>query len=159
MNIGDYRRPEYPVHEQFIERWSPRAISPEGFTEEQLMALFEAAKWAPSSSNEQPWLFFYAMHGSAEWPSFFELLVEGNRSWAKNAGALVVVCSRKTFARNGKFSRTHSYDTGCAWGYLALQAYHQNLVAHGMAGFNYDQARITLNLPEDIEVEAMAAVG
>ena len=123
------------------------------------MSLFEAARWAPSSFNEQPWRFVYAERGSAAWPAFFDLLMEGNRSWAQHAGALVVVLSRTTFSRNGRPARTHSFDAGAAWQNLALQGTRLGLVIHGMAGFDYDRARAVVGAPEEFAVEAMIAVG
>ncbi len=126
---------------------------------EELMGLFEAARWAPSSFNNQPWRFLYARRNSPEWQTFFDLLGQGNKSWAKNAAALIVIISKTTFDRNGKPSRTHSFDAGAAWGNLALQASIKGLVAHGMQGFDYDKARQALGIPDDYQVEAMAAVG
>jgi nitroreductase len=90
---------------------------------------------------------------------FFDLLVEGNKSWAKNAAALVVFISRTTFEHDGEPSRTHSYDTGAAWENFALQGWRQGLVVHGMEGFDYERARAELRIPDEFQVEAMAAVG
>ncbi len=152
------RKSEYPVDPIFLHRWSPRAMSGEEISEEDLMSLFEAAKWAPSSGNGQPWRFIYARRNTPSWQSLFQLMVEGNQVWAKNASALIVVISRKTFD-NGKPSVTHSYDTGAAWVSIALQGSLKGLVIHGMAGFDYEKARTTLNIPDDYQVEAMAAIG
>jgi nitroreductase len=88
-----------------------------------------------------------------------DLLVEGNKSWAKNAAALVLFISRKTFDYNGEPSITHSYDTGAAWENFALQGYREGLVVHGMEGFDYERARVELRIPDEFQVEAMAAVG
>lgn len=156
--IENERKPEHDVNEIFIKRWSPRAISKESFSEEKLMSLFEAARWAPSSSNIQPWRFLYAMNGDENWDTFFGLLIEFNQMWTKDAGALVVVLSKKT-DDEGKPNAIHSFDTGSAWMSLALQARMKNLVAHGMAGFDYEKAREILNIPDDYNVEAMIAIG
>jgi nitroreductase len=153
------RKPEYPVNHIFLERWSPRAMSGEDVQEIELMSLFEAAKWAPSSYNNQSWRFIYAKRNTAAWDKFFGLLGEFNQAWCKNAAALVVVISKTTFDMNGKPARTHSYDTGAAWGYFALQASLNGLVAHGMEGFDYERAKTELGIPDDYTVEAMAAVG
>ncbi len=123
------------------------------------MSLFEAARWAPSSFNEQPWRFVYAERGSRAWPGFLELLTEGNRSWAQRAGALIVVLSRTTFSRSGRPAPTHSFDTGAAWQNLALQGTRLRLVIHGMAGFDHDRARTVVGAPQAFAVEAMIAVG
>jgi nitroreductase len=127
-------------------------------SEAELMRLFEAAHWAPSCANSQPWRFVYARAGTRHFESLFGLLSEGNRPWCARAGALIVVLSKKTFD-NGRPSRTHSYDTGAAWMSLALQGSLLGLVVHGMAGFDFDRARVDLGVPEEYAVEAMIAVG
>jgi len=123
------------------------------------MRLFEAARWAPSSFNAQQWRALYARRGTEYWPVFFELVVDANKSWAKDAAVLVVFISRKTFEYNGEPSITHSYDTGAAWENFALQGWRQGLVMHGMEGFDYERARMELRIPNEFQVEAMAAVG
>ena len=155
----EYRHPEHDIPIEFLQRWSSIAMSGEEITREELMPLFEAARWAPSSYNNQPWRFFYALRGSDDWDKFLGLLAEGNRGWAKNASALIVIASKTTFDYNNKPSITHSYDTGAAWGYLALMASMSGLVARGMQGFDYDRAREVVRLSEEFKVEAMAAVG
>lgn len=149
----------YPVDEMFLDRWSPRALSGEAVTEEELMTLLEAARWAPSSYNNQPWRILYARRDTEHWPAFFNLLVEGNQSWAKDAAALLLFVSKETFDFNGKPYPTHSFDTGAAWENLALQATMLGLVTHGMQGFDYERARAELRIPEGFRVEAMIAVG
>jgi nitroreductase len=150
---------QYAVDELFLDRWSPRAMSGEAVTEEELMTLFEAARWAPSSYNNQPWRIVYARRETGPWAVLFGLLVAGNQVWAKDAAALLVFVSKETFDFNGKPYPTHSFDTGAAWENLALQASLLGLVAHGMQGFDYERARVELNIPEGFRVEAMAAVG
>jgi nitroreductase len=122
------------------------------------MTLFEAARWAPSSDNNQPWRILYAHRSSAHWPLFFDLLTDSNKVWCTRSAALLAVISKTTF-ESGKPSRTHSYDSGAAWMSLALQGSLMGLVVHGMQGFDYDQARTQLNIPQGFEVEAMAAIG
>lgn len=158
VNVSEYRKPEYDVDRIFLNRGSPRAMSGEGISRDELMSLFEAARWAPSSFNNQPWRFLYVMRDTENWGLFFGLMSEGNQAWAKNASALITMVSKKTFD-NGKPSRTHSFDTGAAWENLALQGTLKGLVVHGMQGFDYDRAREVLNIPDDYEVEAMIAVG
>jgi nitroreductase len=123
------------------------------------MQLFEAARWALSSMNNQSWRFLYAMRNTSHWETFFSLLNPGNQAWCRNAAALLVVVSKMTFDYNGKPARTHSYDTGAAWGYLALQGSMMGLVVHGMQGFNYDKAKEALQVSDEYQVEAMAAIG
>jgi len=156
---SESRKAEYPVDEMFLDRWSPRALSGEALSEEELMTLFEAARWAPSSYNNQPWRILYARRETEHWPAFLGLLVEGNRAWAKDAAALLLFVSKETFDFNGQPYPTHSFDTGAAWENLALQATLLGLVAHGMQGFDYERARAELRIPEGFRVEAMAAVG
>ena len=153
------RSVDHSVLPIFPQRWSPRAMSGETVTEEELNALVEAARWAPSAYNNQPWRFLYARRDTADWNLFFDLLVEPNKVWCKNAGALLVILSKTTFDFNGKPSRTHSYDAGAAWGSFALQGSANGLVVHGMQGFDYDRARTVLAVPDDYQVEAMTAVG
>ena len=126
---------------------------------DELMTLFEAARWAPSSFNGQPWRFVYAHRNTADWERLYSLLVPANQVWAKNAAVLLVIVSRNSFEYNNKPERTHSFDTGSAWMSLALQASMMNFVAHGMEGFNADQARKDLHIPDDYTVEAMVAIG
>jgi len=153
------RKAEYPIVDMILQRWSPRALSDEPVTDDELMRLFEAARWAQSSYNAQPWRFVYAHHGAAEWGQFFDFLVPFNKRWADKAAVLIVVLSRKRFERNDKPSRTHSFDTGAACQNLALQGYAQGLVVHGMEGFDYDRARKELGVPEEYAIEALFAVG
>lgn len=158
MNIHEFRKPENNVHELFISRWSPRAMSGEAIDEATLKTLLEAARFAPSANNNQPWRFIYARRSTPHWEKFFNLLAEGNQIWAKNAAVLMVVVSKTTFD-SGKPARTHSYDTGAAWVSLALQGSLLNLVVHGMQGFDYDRAKNELQVPDDYQVEAMIALG
>jgi nitroreductase len=153
------RHPDFPIERILIDRWSPRAMSGEAISHEELMRLFEAARWAPSSFNAQQWRALYAHRDTGHWQTFFELLGEGNKVWAKNAAVLVVFVSRTLFEHNGKPSITHSYDAGAAWENFALQGFHQGLVVHGMQGFDYERARKVLRIPQEFQVEAMAAVG
>ena len=156
---SEVRKAEYPVDELFLDRWSPRAMSGEALTEEELLTLFEAARWAPSSYNNQPWRMLYARRETEHWPAFLGLLVEGNRAWAKDAAALVLFVSKETFDFNGQPYPTHSFDAGAAWENLALQATLMGLVTHGMQGFDYERARTELRIPEGFRVEAMVADG
>lgn len=153
------RQTEHPIDPIFVNRWSPRAMSGEEITDEQLMSLFEAAKWAPSSYNNQSWRFIYGKKNTAHFDKLFNLLGEFNQGWCKTAAALIVVVSKTTFDFNGKPSQTHSFDTGAAWENLALQASISGLVAHGMQGFDYEKAKKDLNVPDGYKVEAMIAVG
>lgn len=153
------RTPTHPIQSYLLNRWSPRAMSGAVIAEDELMSLFEAARWAPSSYNAQPWRFVYALRDTPAWKTFFDLLVEFNQSWAKDAAALVVIVARKNFEHNNEPSVTHAFDAGAAWENLALEASARNLVAHGMEGFDYAAAAAKLNIPDDYEVLAMVAIG
>jgi nitroreductase len=153
------RHADHPVDKIFLDRWSPRAMTGEPIAKQELLTLFEAARWAPSSYNYQPWRFLYAGRESEHWQTFFDLMVEFNQSWAKHAAVLVVFISRTHFDFNGNPAPTHSFDTGAAWENLALQGGLNGLVVHGMQGFDYERARAALNIPEGFQVEAMCAIG
>ena len=157
--VENHRKPEHPIESIFWRRWSPRAMSGEPITETEMLTLFEAARWAPSTYNEQEWRFLYARRDTKEWPTFFELLVEGNRAWCKNAALLSVVVAHKVFQQSGKPNPVHVFDTGLAFENLALQGTAMGLVVHGMAGFDFEKARRDLAVPDDYAVAAMFAVG
>lgn len=131
----------------------------ETLSNDELMPLFDAARWAPSSYNSQPWRFIMARKDSPAWDTFFALLKEANQEWCYNAGALVCIISQTFFERNGKKARTHSFDTGMACQNLALEASNRHLACHFMSGFSYDEARSQLEIPEDYAIEAMVAIG
>ena len=153
------RKPSYPINPLILNRWSPRSMSGEALDDDEIMSLFEAARWAPSSYNNQPWRFIYAKRNSGHWNRFFNLLMEPNKVWAKNAAILVVVISRKNFEFNEKPSVTHQFDSGSAWENLALEASSRGIVAHGMQGFDYKKAGVDLRIPPNFEVLAMIAIG
>src|SRR5215211_1318470 len=159
INALDHRKPDYPVEKLFVARWSPRAMTGEPLTQLEINTLFEAARWAPSTYNEQEWRFLYARRDTPHWQTFFDLLVEGNQAWCKRAAVLVVVLARKTFTRNNKPNSVHIFDVGSAWENIALQATVMGLVAHGMAGFDFEKARSSLQVPEHFAVAAMFALG
>lgn len=147
------RQATHPVHPQFPGRSSPRAFTDRQLTPQDIEHIVEAARWAPSASNKQPWHFAYALRGDANWAAFSTIPNEANRRWCLNAGALVAVLSDKTA------SAKHSFDTGCAWGYLALQAHHMGLAVHAMAGIDMEAARKALNLGDAWVLECVVAIG
>lgn len=149
----------YPIHELLAERWSPRAFSDRSVAKEELGSLLEAARWAPSCFNEQPWSFLVA---TREDGAGFELLssclVEGN-SWARKAPALLLSVARLGFERNGKPNRHALHDVGLAVQSLVLQAQALGMSTHQMAGFDSTRAREVLGIPEGHEPVAMIALG
>ncbi len=163
MSAANPRVADYPVDSQFIDRWSPRAFTGEAIPEAELRSLFEAARWAPSSSNSQPWRFFYALRETPEFDTFLDLLIPWNQAWAKNAGALVILASKTTNLPAGGDkpvpTRSHSFDAGAAWAYFALEAQRLGWATHAMGGFDLARTGPTLNLPEDHRPEVAIAVG
>ncbi|MEI6315428.1 MAG: nitroreductase family protein [Syntrophus sp. (in: bacteria)] len=155
---SEIRKADHPIDNIFLDRWSPRAMSGEEIPEAELMSLFEAARWAPSANNNQPWRILYSRRNTEHWPLFFNLLTDSNKIWAGNSSVLLVIVSKNTF-NNGKPSQTHSYDAGAAWENLALQGSFSGYVVHGMQGFDYELARSSLNIPDGFTIEAMAAIG
>ncbi|WP_207390857.1 nitroreductase family protein [Phytopseudomonas dryadis] len=157
------RTPGHTIHPLFASRWSPRAFSGVPIGRDQLHALFEAARWAPSAYNAQPWRFIYALKGSEHWEAFLDLLLPFNQRWAANAAALVFVVSKSTFVAPGKDAPaplpSHAFDTGAAWASLALQAAHDGLATHAMGGFDRERARALLQLPADYALQAAVAIG
>src|SRR6266700_1477015 len=143
---SEVRKSDHAIEKIFLDRWSPRAMSGEEISEKDLMVLFEAARWAPSSYNNQPWRMLYARRGTSNWQMFFDLMVPQNQEWTKNAAMLIVFISKTTFDFNSKPYPTHSFDTGAAWENLALQAWLKGYVAHGMQGFDYEKAKSALKI-------------
>lgn len=163
MSQSNPRVAEFPVDPQFLNRWSPRAYTGADISEETVLGFLEAARWAPSSYNAQPWRFVFARRGTPHWDALLGLLNEFNRSWAQNASVLIIVLSKKTFLPPGAAEEvaapTHSFDAGAAWAYLALQASLSGWHAHGMAGFDKELTRSVLGVPENYAIEAAVAVG
>ena len=154
--IAKYRKPDAPVLPLIIERWSPRAMTGEPLDRETIQGIFEAARWAPSSYNNQPWRFLYATHNSQKWQALFDLLMEANQAWVKDAALLILVLSAKTV--NGRPQKTHHVEAGMAYQNMALQAASMGLVFHGMAGFDYEKAAQLVG-NDNLSVECMIAVG
>ncbi len=154
---------EHPISDVFTSRWSPRAFDGSAMEEGDLLRLFEAARWAPSAFNVQPWRFLYALRGTPDFDRFLDLLIPFNQSWAGNASALVFVLSDSVSRdEEGKAkgeNYSHTLDTGAAWGQLAMQAVHDGLYTHGMTGVDFDKARTELNVPEEFRIEMAIAIG
>jgi len=153
------RKSTYEINHLILSRWSPRSFTGQELDDKELFSLFEAARWAPSSYNNQPWRFIYAKRNSSHWNVLFGLLGDGNKPWCSNASVLVVIISKKTFDYNGKPSFTHQFDAGAAWENLAIQGIAQGLATHAMQGFDYQRAKKELDVPDDYEVMAMIAIG
>lgn len=151
---------DVPIHELMAGRWSPRAISNEPVTREQLHSVLEAARWAPSSYNMQPWRFmaFDRNHDDVAFQKAFASLVPFNQGW--NANVPVLICAlAKTLTAKGEVNRTAPYDTGAASMSLVLQAHALGLVAHQMSGFDTNAFREAFAIPADVEIIAMISLG
>jgi nitroreductase len=157
------RTADYPIDPKFLERWSPRAFTGEVISETDLMTILEAARWAPSSYNSQPWRFVYARRDTPHWEKLLGLLIPFNQSWAKQAGALVIIVSNSLMTTPSDDkpvpSHSHSFDTGAAWAYMALEAQRIGWHTHGMVGFDIPRAFAELDVPEGHRVEAAVAIG
>lgn len=150
----------HPVHDLLRRRWSPRAFSDRPVEREKLLSLFEAARWAPSSNNEQPWSFIVATKGEPEeYARLLACLVEKNQAWAKSAPVLMISVASKFFARSGGANRHAWHDVGQAVANLTVQATALDLYVHQMAGFSPDKARETYGIPESADPVAAIAVG
>jgi nitroreductase len=151
---------EHPVHELIRERWSPRAFSDKAIAPEILASLFEAARWAPSSNNEQPWAFLVATRDDK--PNFeksLDALVEFNRNWAKHAFVIGFAVSKLAFAKANTPNRNAFYDTGAAMAWLTVEATAHGLFVHQMAGFEPEKVRANFGVPEGWEAIAAFAMG
>lgn len=149
----------YPINKLFTERWSARAFTSQPIAEQTLMGMFEAASWAASSMNEQPWLYYYAHKEDDNFQKFVDCLLPGNAVWAQHATVLVLSLAKKTFAANGATNRHALYDTGAANTNLMLQATEHGLTGHQMGGFDYEKTREMFQLSDDIEPVVFIALG
>jgi nitroreductase len=156
------RKAHYPIAPIFLDRWSPRAFDSSVIPDQDLMTIFEAARWAPSSFNYQPWRLLYAKREDEAWALFLDLLIPFNQSWAHSASVLIYFLSdsqMEMVAGQPFPSHSHSFDTGAAWASIALQATMLGYHAHGMVGVDFDRARETLKVPERYRFEAAAVIG
>lgn len=154
---ADGRVSAFNIEPLILNRWSPRAFDTRPVDDNVLQSLFEAARWAPSSMNEQPWTFIYAKN-QADRERFGSFINDFNRVWSDRAPVLVAFASRKQFA-NGNRNPWNAFDTGAAWGYFALEAARKGLVTHAMGGIDAALARTVVGLPDNYEVIVVAAVG
>jgi len=147
------------VQDLILRRWSPRAFADKDVSTKELTALFEAARWAASSSNEQPWRFLVGRRGDETYKKIFDALVEFNQSWAKSAPVLVLSVAKKTFTGKDSPNRCALHDTGAATALIGLQATADGLHTHSMAGFDPEQVRASFAIPSDYDIGAVTAVG
>lgn len=150
----------HPIHDLLKHRWSPRAFSDQMVEKDKILSLLEAARWAPSSFNEQPWYFIIATKDNPkEYEKLLNCLVDGNIRWAKNAPALMISVAKIKFDRTGKLNRHAFHDLGLATAHLVMQATHLGLYAHQMAGIHIDNIREEYQIPPDHEPVVGIAIG
>jgi nitroreductase len=157
------RKPGHAIDTLFTDRWSPRSFTAEAMPEAVLLQMFEAARWAPSSYNYQPWRFLYALRDTPAWQTFLGLLTDVNQVWAFRASALVFVLSDSRVMRPGNDrpvdSYTHVFDSGLACAQFALQATRMGWITHCMQGFDKERSYAELKVPHDLRINAVVAVG
>ncbi len=155
------RTSAHPVSPLFLERWSARSLTGETISEAELLTLFEAARWAPSGFNQQPWRFVYARREGDHFSLFLNLLAETNRPWAEKAAAIVFVLSEKRFERNGEWhdSTSHAFDTGAAAFSLSLQASILGWNTRTVGGINRADAKLALGVPDDYSINVAIVIG
>ncbi len=151
---------DFPVHDLIRDRWSPRAFSDRAVPRDVLQSLFEAARWAPSCYNEQPWAYLVATRDDKEsFAKLLSVLVEFNANWAKSAPVLAIAVAELAFAKNSTPNRNAQYDTGAASALLSLEATAHGLAVHQMAGFDAEKARQVFGIPAGWEAIAALAIG
>lgn len=157
------RTPDHAIDPQFTARWSPRAFTGEPIDEATLLRFLEAARWAPSGFNSQPWRFAWGRAGTPAWAPIFGTLLSFNQQWAQRASALVVVVSQQRWVPPGKSElqdiTSHAFDAGAAWAHLALQASLSGWHTHGMGGFDHGRARENLGIPDGFTPHIVVAIG
>ena len=152
--------PDHAIHELLARRWSPYAFSGRPIPREDLLSIFEAARWAASSFNEQPWRYLVASRDRhEEFERVLSCLLEGNQTWAREAPTLALGCVRTTFSRNGRPNRVAQHDLGLASASLTFEATSRGVYVHQMAGMLPDRAREACGIPEDFEAVTALAMG
>ncbi|WP_417669550.1 nitroreductase family protein [Roseibium sp.] len=162
IRLDEHRTADHPVDPLFVGRWSPRAFDASEMPKADLETILEAARWAPSAFNIQPWRFVYALRGGENWDKLVDLLNPFNKDWAKHASALVFLFSDTLVDKSDGDTRpsgTHSFDAGAAWAHAALQASALGYHTHAMAGLVHEDIPAALNVPERLTVEIAFAIG
>jgi nitroreductase len=160
MNQLKHATPDHPIHELLARRWSPYAFADRPVSDEDLRSVFEAARWAASSYNEQPWTYLVATkRDPAEFERLLSCLVEGNQAWAKAAPVLGIGCTSLLFALNGKPNAAAIHDLGLASASLTLEATARGLLVHQMIGIVPDKVRELYRVPDGVQPLTGLAIG
>ncbi|MCF8364996.1 MAG: nitroreductase family protein [Bacteroidales bacterium] len=149
----------FQIHELLTRRWSPRAFDAQKIEKEKLQRIFEAARWSPSASNEQPWHFIIGEKGDETFARIFETLVEFNQLWVKTAPLAGIIVGRENLLSNGKINFWYKYDVGQAAAHMSFQATHEGLFVHQMGGFDREKARELFHIPEGFEAISAFTIG
>ena len=157
--MGKEAKNIYPLHDYLRTRWSARAFTNKMVEKEKLQSLFEAARWSPSMSNEQPWHFMIGLKGDETWQKIYDILDDGNQVWCINAPVLMISVGRSFQKKNGKPYRLFKYDTGQSLAHLTFEAVHLGLIVHQMAGFSPEKAVTVFEIPEGMEPLTAIAIG
>lgn len=152
------RKFNYEIMEEIKERWSPRAFDEATVEKDELMAVLEAASYAPSCFNEQPWRFVVG-YSEDKLEKLRGILTPSNQAWANRAPVLVLIASKKKFEHNNKNNRWHEFDAGTAWGFMSLEAQRRGLITHAMGGFDKEKAHREFNISDDYDLIAVVAIG
>lgn len=150
---------DYPILETLKQRWSPRAFTEKPVEKEKVLSLLEAARWAPSSMNEQPWRFIVGIKGHPAWKHIYKSLVEWNQRWAANAPVLIINLAKKTFTYKGRPNATYAYDTGQAVAMMITEAVNQGLITHQIGGFSPEKVTELFGIPDDFQPISVTAIG
>ena len=153
------RRPDYEILPHILEHWSPRSLTGDPIPREELFAIFEAARFAPSSYNEQPWRLIYAERGTPEFDKFKTILMEVNWIWAQKASALAMLVGKDDLTHNSEPNKCTAFDCGCAWGFMALEATRRGYVLNAMIGYFPEEAIDLIGIPEGYAPQVVIAVG
>jgi len=149
----------FPIHTLLANRWSPRAFNGQKIEKEKLQRIFEATRWSPSSSNEQPWSFIIGERGDQTFQKIYDILIEFNQLWTKTAPLLMIAIGKKTSVKTGKANNWFKYDVGQSLAHLSFQASYEGLFVHQMGGFDAEKARKSFSIPDDYEALTAVAIG
>lgn len=149
----------YPINHLLEQRWSPRAFREKMVEKEKILSILEAARWAPSAMNEQPWRFIVGVKGDGTWDKIFDALVEWNQQWAGKAPVLILNLAKRTYTYKGRPNNTYAYDTGQAVAMMVTEAVNQGLFAHQMGGFSAEKAAELFDIPDDFQPISVTAIG
>ena len=161
--IENKRKADFSINPVFTNRWSPRSFTNDAITEDELLTLLEAARWAPSAFNAQPWRFAYALRGDALFQPLVDSMAPMNQLWAPKAAALVAVASFNLCTPPGAAAPipngSHEFDTGAAWAYMAMQATFSGWSLHALGGIDFEKASAAIGLPAEHQLHALIAIG